>query len=91
MAAQNSDEVQALKDDLQTLRQDFSQLTESLKNNLRDELGAGADAARASAAQFQDRAREATRGLEAEVAARPLTSVAAAFGVGFLLGKLLDR
>ncbi|MDT0618966.1 hypothetical protein RM531_10810 [Salinisphaera sp. P385] len=91
MAAQNSDEVQALKDDLQTLRQDFSQLTESLKNNLREEFGAGADAARASAAQVQDRAREATRSLEAEVAARPLTSVAAAFGVGFLLGKLLDR
>lgn len=91
MAAQNSEEVQALKDDLQTLRQDFAKLTESLKKSVREDVSAGADTARASAAQFQDRAREATRGLEAEVAARPLTSVAAAFGVGFLLGKLLDR
>jgi ElaB/YqjD/DUF883 family membrane-anchored ribosome-binding protein len=84
-------EIENLQRDLQALRQDVSSLTDSLKKMSAERVNAGLDSARASGEKFRQQAEEATRNLEQEIEARPFTSVLAAFGVGFIVGKLLDR
>lgn len=89
----NSDktEVEQLKADLDSLRRDVSQLTDTLKRSSREQVQAGTAQARESANQLGNQARDATRNLEQEIGQRPMTSVLAAFGIGFVVGKLLDR
>lgn len=84
-------EIEQLKGELETLRKDFRQLTDTFKSMSRQQLNAGADYARQSADQVRGQAREATQSLEHEISQRPFSSVAAAFGIGFIMGKLLDR
>lgn len=90
MATGNTD-VDKLKEDLASLRSDVRQLADSLKSTSASHLRSGADSARASADRFRGQAREAARSAESEIEAHPLTSVFTAFGIGFVLGKLLDR
>jgi ElaB/YqjD/DUF883 family membrane-anchored ribosome-binding protein len=89
MATQNNN--QDLQAQLDTLREDFSELTKTMKTMSADyakqgqqKVRDGAQQARAQAAQSLDQAKQ-------EVEARPYTSMAVAFGVGLVVGKLLDR
>lgn len=89
MATQNNN--QDLQAQLDTLREDFSELTKTMKTMSTDyaregqqKVRDGAQQAKAQAAQGLDQAKQ-------EVEARPYTSMAVAFGVGLVVGKLLDR
>lgn len=91
MATNVEKDVEELKSEFAELKSDISKLTETIKKLYGDAASEGRDRARDAAARSKDRARETVGAFEEEIASRPLTSVAAAFGVGFILGKLLDR
>src|SRR5699024_6626403 len=75
-----SPETDALRQDLEQLRKDFSALSDSLKQRSNEQLQAGMESAR-------HRVDE----LGGVIQSRPCTSVLTAFGVGLLVGKILGR
>lgn len=103
MANQTVDkEVETLRADMDTLRADVKKLTEQLSRTAK----AGATAASAEAEaeltrlrgeldRLYQRAKDggaaSLESIEQTVERHPFTSLAAAFGIGLLLGKLLDR
>lgn len=91
MAATSEKDVEKLKTEFAELKSDVSKLTETVRDISGDGLEQGRDRIRRRAQRSREQAREAVDTVESEIGERPLTSVAAAFGVGFVLGKLLDR
>jgi len=95
MASGVDKEVQALKNDLGSLRKDVGELAEALRRTggkkaaearrtVEDELDHVID-------EIRGRSRNAAAAVEKEVSDRPLTTILAAFGIGFVLGKVFDR
>ena len=89
MAATN--DTDRLREELDTLRADFARLTEAVKATTEHTAQAGVNAARAGAQRARARASELGADLEAQIEQRPYGSVMMAFGLGLVLGKLLDR
>ena len=90
MAAANED-VARLREDFDKLSDDVAALMTSLKEmgvargrEAVDRTRRAGDDLRADARAMEDRA-------EREIGAHPLTSVLTSFGLGFLIGMLLDR
>lgn len=86
----------ALMDDLAALKRDFAALTAHLK------AGAGSAAARDAAGQLGDevhrlyeslagQSERTAKALSRQVEEQPLASVLIAFGLGFILSRLLSR
>lgn len=73
-------ETDDLRQDLEQLRQDFAALREDIKNDASSQVRSG-----------MHKAREGANSLCNEVEARPCVSLAAAFGVGLVLGRLVSR
>lgn len=78
--ADETAEMNKLKADIEALRKDFSALGETLKEISMEQ-----------AHSVRNQAHKASKNLEREIQERPLTSVLAAVGIGFLIGKLMDR
>jgi ElaB/YqjD/DUF883 family membrane-anchored ribosome-binding protein len=89
MATQNNN--QDLQAQLDTLREDFSEITKTMKTLSTDYAKQGQQKVRESAQQARAQASHNLDYAKQEVEARPYTSMAVAFGVGLVLGKLLDR
>ena len=88
-------DVDAIKADLDALRKDFSSVVETLKDTAKSRAESEIDALQKRinqiAADFQASGREGLRAVEGQIGEKPLVSVAIAFAVGLMLGKLLDR
>jgi ElaB/YqjD/DUF883 family membrane-anchored ribosome-binding protein len=78
------EDIAALREDLKTLTANVAGLAKEKGDTVRADLGARADKAMASG-------REAAESMQDTVRDRPMTSVFVAFGVGILIGHLLDR
>lgn len=96
MAARDHDaELDQLKKDIEALRNDLSGLSGSVSGTLGEELSRLAEQVRTRAGSARDAAGERVRqGLDTAtttIEERPLASMAVAFGVGLLIGKLIDR
>lgn len=91
MAGDTTKDIEALREEVSKLRTDITDIAETLRKLSHDAVADGRDRLRDAAKQQTDKARESLSGVESEIEQRPLTSVAAAFGIGFVLGKLLDR
>jgi ElaB/YqjD/DUF883 family membrane-anchored ribosome-binding protein len=83
-------ELDALKKELGNIRADLDELkgpvkgiAMALKENLADALGVGLEKAKCTG-------KKAVEAVETTVEDKPLQSVLVAFGVGLLLGKLID-
>jgi len=83
--------AKSIEDDLAQLRADLKALTANVAGlakekggEMKAELGAQAEKAMASGRQAAENMQDAVR-------ERPMTSVFVAFGVGILIGHLLDR
>lgn len=90
-AANKTDDVTKLKKELDRLRGDFGSLSDSIKRVSSQGGDAGRQYARESADAAQRLFRDQTDTLEQQIKAQPLIAVGVAFGVGFVLGKLLLR
>lgn len=84
-------DVESLKAEIAALKSDVSRLTETAKKTAGDTAARGRERARQAAEHSRDQAKETVGMVESEISERPITSIAAAFGIGFIIGKLLDR
>jgi ElaB/YqjD/DUF883 family membrane-anchored ribosome-binding protein len=97
-----ADDFKALREDFDRLRRDVGELADSLKQagreqaaatkqHSRETLDGARDRLRDSAQAATERGREYYEQVEHRVGDHPWSSLVTAFGVGFILAKLLDR
>ncbi|MEO3433449.1 hypothetical protein [Inquilinus sp. CAU 1745] len=95
-------EFDTFKADIDKLRLDISNLSKALGDTARSEVNTQAGRAKGAARDAADRldeatlrarlkAREGATAIENQIEERPFTSVMVAFGIGLLLGKVMDR
>lgn len=93
-------EIDALKSDISRLRTDFADLSGALKDDLAgrarqagEEVVSGKERMRKAVKNGIDdakqRGRDTIDGIEQQVADRPVASIATAFGLGFVVAKLM--
>jgi ElaB/YqjD/DUF883 family membrane-anchored ribosome-binding protein len=89
------DEIKALKDDLAGLRKDMQTLVKTVGEDARNRGRETVSKAKAEAGRYADeavtRGKEGMAAIESHIEDRPFTSVLMAFGIGLVIGKLLDR
>jgi ElaB/YqjD/DUF883 family membrane-anchored ribosome-binding protein len=94
-------ELETLKADIAKLRADVSDLTKVIKNvaadktddaksNVYDEIQEAREELRRKINEARDYGKQRVDELEGQVGEHPLGSVLAAFGVGFVIAKLMD-
>ena len=90
-----NEDVDAIKTDLDALRKDLASVLETIKgtakNRAESELDALQKRLNQIASDVQASGRDSLRAVESQIGERPLVSIAVAFAVGLMLGKLLDR
>lgn len=97
-----ADELDTLKKDMARLREDMEALTLALRSDAetatedqRAAVRRFGETAKARARLYGERAagygRDGWGQIEHQIEERPLTSMLMAFGLGMVLGKLLDR
>jgi ElaB/YqjD/DUF883 family membrane-anchored ribosome-binding protein len=90
-----SKDVDAIKTDLDALRKDLSSvlqtISSSAKNRAETELDALQKRMSQIAGDVQATGRDGLRAVEGQIGDKPLVSVAVAFAVGLMIGKLFDR
>lgn len=91
MATTTDKELQELKDEFATLKSELADIGDTVSRLARSATDEGRERVRRAADQSRQHARETWGAVEREVEERPMTSLAAALGIGFILGKLLDR
>jgi ElaB/YqjD/DUF883 family membrane-anchored ribosome-binding protein len=95
-------DVDAVKEDLVKLRSDIAELTQRLIDTGRSEVSTARNRVRAEARNLGRELRETlndtgergvrtVESVEQLLTDRPLVSILAAFGLGLLVGKLLQR
>lgn len=84
-------ELQELKDEFSALKGELSEIGKTVSQLARSAGDEGRDRIRVAAEQSREQARQTWGAFEKEVEERPMTSLAVALGIGFILGKLLDR
>lgn len=90
MSTATDKDIEDLKSQIADLRDDLSGVADALKKLSGNAAGESAERVRRAAERTRDKAKDTLGSLEHEIEDRPFTSVATAFGIGFLLGKLLD-
>ena len=100
------EEFDTLKADLDTLRKDISSLVSSFGDAATDEVKTRGRRARAAVGRVTDRAgevwddatneasrrgREGVAAVKQQIEERPVISLLVAFGVGLVIGKLINR
>lgn len=89
------DEIKVLKDDLAGLRKDMQTLVKTVGDDAKARGRETVNKAKAEATHYADeamsRGREGFAAIESQIEERPFTSVLMAFGIGLVVGKLLDR
>lgn len=97
-----SREMESLKADLTKLREDFAGVTAALKEagykktddarqGLVDLMNSLLDELRGAMGQAKDTGKKSVETVGHQIEQRPLTSLFTAFGVGFVIAKLLHR
>lgn len=91
MAANTDKELQELRDEFKQLKEELSGIGKTVRQLAHTATDEGRDRLRSAADQTRQQARETWSAFEHEIEERPMTSIAVALGIGFILGKLLDR
>lgn len=80
-----------LQEQLNTLRNDFAEVTKTVREMSAARAQQGQERLRDTAQRTRAQARESLHTVQSEIEQRPYASMAVAFGAGLLLGKLFDR
>lgn len=89
--ANTSTDVDRLKADLQSVREDIAKLASSVGDEAQNRARAGAESARRAAGSAGEDLQAASHQVESQITAHPYASVGTAFGVGLLVGMALQR
>jgi ElaB/YqjD/DUF883 family membrane-anchored ribosome-binding protein len=88
-------DVDAIKADLEALRKDLASVLETIKGTAKSRAESELDALQKRlnqmASDVQASGRESLRAFEGQIGEKPLVSVAIAFAVGLMIGKLFDH
>jgi ElaB/YqjD/DUF883 family membrane-anchored ribosome-binding protein len=90
MASSYEKDVDALKADLKHLRADVTELSEAIRNLAVDQSKEGYARIRGRAEGYYDQAAEKANEFSHQIEDRPLTSVLAAVGIGFIIGAIFS-
>lgn len=102
MTTATDKELKELREEFASLKSDVSEIGNSISKLAKDTASQGSHKIRDAAEEGRERLSNAAhrsgqqvrRGwdsFESEIEDRPMTSLAVALGLGFILGKLLDR
>jgi len=91
MATTTDKELQELKEEFATLREELAGIGKTVSSLAHSAGDEGRERLHAAAERSRQHARETWGAFEQEIGERPMTSIAVALGIGFILGKLLDR
>lgn len=91
MSTATEKDIKELRQEYASLKSDLSEMSETLSSLARDGVAEGRERVRGVAKQSRKQAREAWDVVENELEDRPITSLAVALGIGFVLGKVLSR
>lgn len=91
MASATEKELQELKAEFASLKEELANIGDTVGRIAQTAKDDGQEQVRSAVKRSRQEARETWGALEREVEERPMTSIAAALGIGFVLGKLLDR
>jgi ElaB/YqjD/DUF883 family membrane-anchored ribosome-binding protein len=88
-------DLDTLKSDLDVLKKDIGSIVDALKGQASSRAEAELDQVRKRvtkmAGDLQSQGREQIRSFEAQIEERPLASLAMAFAIGLIFGKMFDR
>jgi ElaB/YqjD/DUF883 family membrane-anchored ribosome-binding protein len=88
-------DVESIKADLDALRKDLSGIMETIKGTAKSRAESEIEALQKRINQIADgvqtSGRDGLRAVEGQIEEKPLVSVAIAFAVGLMLGKLFDH
>lgn len=87
----NTNDIQELKAELASLRSDMADIGDTLAKLARSTANEGREKVKDAANYSKDQASQTLGAFQKEVEERPMTSLALALGIGFVLGKLMDR
>lgn len=85
------DSLAELRSDLAALKADLAQLTDTLGKTARDSVKGATTEAEAAMGEVSDWAEDQYLTLRHSIQAQPVTSIAIAAGMGFVLGQLFLR
>jgi len=91
MSTATEKEMKELRAELAALKEDLANIGETVGRIAGTATDEGRQRIRSAAQSSKQQARDTISSLEHEIEERPMTSVAAAMGIGFILGRLLDR
>ncbi|HET8551147.1 MAG TPA: hypothetical protein VFM97_01565 [Gammaproteobacteria bacterium] len=89
--ADHEKDINAIKGDVESLRSELKSLTDTIKREAEHQARAGYEKVREYGEKARHQAKQGAAMVEDQIEERPLISVLTAFGVGFVIGKLLDR
>lgn len=84
-------DISQLKADIAALKSDISSLTDSLRDEAGSRARQGYAKARRAGHNARKQAEKGVDAVEEQIEEYPFVSVLSAFGIGFVIGKLLDR
>jgi ElaB/YqjD/DUF883 family membrane-anchored ribosome-binding protein len=90
MASETEADVQALQEQLQQLRADFTALSVTLKDLARHGIGEAAQRASVPGERAWAEIKRQTDAVTQEIEEKPVASALTAFGVGLILGILVS-
>lgn len=82
---------QDLQAQLNALRTDLAEITKTVRNISADYAHQGQDRLRDTAQRAQQQFKDSLGTVQEEIEHRPFSSVAVAFGIGLIIGRLLHR
>lgn len=89
------EDIDSLRDDMEALRGDLARLIETLGGQASRKVRSEADAVRDRVERLVEdverRGRDELHKVESQIEARPMTSLAMAFAVGLIFGRMFDR
>jgi ElaB/YqjD/DUF883 family membrane-anchored ribosome-binding protein len=91
MATATEKDLEELKSQYASLKSDLAEMSKSLSTLTRDGVAEGRKQVSEVADQAREQASETWGVLEKEIEERPITSLAVALGIGFVIGKLIAR
>ena len=91
MANNADDEVAKLRRDFDELRKDVSSLLDTMKDAGAQRGRDSWERARRAGESLHEEVESLQRQAESKIGDHPMTSVLSSFGLGFLIGLLLDR
>lgn len=91
MTTATEKDLKELRNEYASLKSDLAKMSDTISKLAHDGMDEGRDRLRGAARQSRKQARETLSAVEHEIEERPVTTMAIALGVGFVLGKLLSR